>query len=224
MRARADAPEQALPRANATSGPPARGPRHTENEHSLLLTARFPSSNLLARSPAMARPRTFEIDEALDSAIEVFWDHGYEATSMADLMEAMGLQKGSIYKAWKDKRTLFLAALRRYLDQGYTGLQALAQGEPQAALAALFEHFTTACTQSKRGCFAMNTTVELGPHDVRAVKLLAANHARVIDLFADVIRRGQEARVFRTDRRAKDLAQFVFLVITGMLTRSRETI
>ena len=172
----------------------------------------------------MARPRSFEIDEALDSAIELFWDRGYEATSMADLMEAMGLQKGSIYKAWKDKRALFLAALRRYLDQGYQGLQALATGEPRAALAALFEHFKTACTRSKRGCFAMNTTVELGPHDARVVKLLAAHHARVVELFADVIRRGQDAGVFRTDRRARDLAQFVFLVITGMLTRSRETL
>jgi len=172
----------------------------------------------------MARPRSFEIDEALDSAIDVFWDRGYEASSMADLMDAMGLQKGSIYKAWKDKRALFLAALRRYLDQGYERLGALAGGEPRAALQALFAHFTSACTQSRRGCFAMNTTVELGPHDARVVKVLAAHHARVVDLLADVIRRGQAARVFRTDRRARDLAQFVFLVVTGMLTRSREAL
>src|SRR5262245_6996300 len=143
----------------------------------------------------MARPRSFEIDEALDSAIEVFWDRGYEASSMTDLMDAMGLQKGSIYKAWKDKRSLFLAALRRYLDQGHERLQALATGEPKAALQTLLGHFTSSCTQSKRGCFAMNTGVELGPHDARVVKLLAAHHARVVDLFADVIRRGQTSRV-----------------------------
>jgi TetR/AcrR family transcriptional repressor of nem operon len=172
----------------------------------------------------MARPRSFEIDEALDSAIDVFWDHGYEATSMADLMEAMGLQKGSIYKAWKDKRALFLAALRRYLDHGYERLGAIASGEPRAALQALFTHFTNTCSQSKRGCFAMNTAVELGPHDPRVVKLLAAHHTRVVDLIAEVIRRGQAARVFRTDRSAQDLARFVFLVITGMVTRSKEAL
>jgi TetR/AcrR family transcriptional regulator, transcriptional repressor for nem operon len=172
----------------------------------------------------MARPRTFEIDEALDSAIGVFWDHGYEATSMADLMTAMGLQKGSIYKAWKDKRALFQAALRRYLEQGYERLQALAAGDPEAALQALLAHFRGACTKGNRGCLAMNTTVELGPHDARAVKLLAAHHARVVGLFADVIRRGQTAGAFRKDRSAQDLAQFVLVVVTGMLTRSREAL
>lgn len=172
----------------------------------------------------MARPRSFEIDEALDSAIEVFWDHGYEATSMKDLMEAMGIQKGSIYKAWKDKRALFLAALRRYLDHGYERLRGLAAGEPQEAFQTLFAHFTSNCSRSKRGCFAMNTAVELGPHDPRVVKLLAAHHSRVVDLFADVIERGQAARVFRTDRSAQDLSQFVFIVITGMLTRSKENL
>jgi len=170
----------------------------------------------------MARPRSFEIDEALDSAIGVFWDRGYEASSMADLMKAMGLQKGSIYKAWKDKRALFLASLRRYLDQGYERLQALAAGEPRAALQALFAHFTSNCSQSKRGCFGLNTAVELGPHDARVGKLLAAHRARVVDLFADVIGRGQDARAFRADRKARELAEFVLLVITGMLTRSRE--
>ena len=169
----------------------------------------------------MARPRSFEIDEALDSAIEVFWDRGYEASSMADLMEAMGLQKGSIYKAWKDKHALFLAALRRYLDQGHERLRALATGEPRAALQALFAHFSSGCSRSKRGCLALNTIVELGPHDGQVAKLLAAHHSRVVDLFAEVIERGQSAREFRTDRPARDLAQFVFLVITGMLTRSR---
>ena len=70
----------------------------------------------------------------------------------------------------------------------------------------------------------MNTTVELGPHDARAVKLLAAHHARVVGLFADVIRRGQAAGAFRKDRPAQDLAPFVLVVVTGMLTRSREAL
>ena len=59
----------------------------------------------------MARPREFDISDALDRAMEAFWRHGYEATSMADLMEAMSLQKGSIYKAFNDKHSLFMAAL-----------------------------------------------------------------------------------------------------------------
>ena len=67
----------------------------------------------------MARPREFDIDEALDAAMGVFWERGYEATSMVNLMDATGLHKGSIYKAFEDKHDLFLQALRRYLNNVY---------------------------------------------------------------------------------------------------------
>lgn len=171
----------------------------------------------------MARPRTFEIDDALDAAIEAFWERGYEATSMADLMAAMGLQKGSIYKVWADKRTLFLAALGRYLDRGLEGLCGLAASDPdpEKALAALLGHFTGTCERTKRGCLALNTVVELGPHDDETAALLATHHQRVIGVFAELVRRGQEAGRFRADVPAEELAGFLFVVVTGMLTRSK---
>ena len=171
----------------------------------------------------MARPRTFEIDEALDAAIDAFWDRGYEATSMSDLMQAMGLQKGSIYKVWEDKHTLFLAALRRYLDIAITRMTGVVEASkgPLEALQALQGLFTTACAESNRGCFAFNTVVELAPHDREAADILAKHHDNVIHLFAKQIAAGQDEGLFRTDRSAKDLAQFLFVVMTGMVTRSK---
>ena len=62
------------------------------------------------------RPREFDIDTALDRAIRVFREHGYNATSIGDLIGAMGLASGSIYKAFKDKRAVFLAAFERYMS------------------------------------------------------------------------------------------------------------
>ena len=62
----------------------------------------------------MARPREFDVDEALQAATEVFWDRGFEATSLADLMEATGLHKGSIYKAFGSKHEFFTRALTQY--------------------------------------------------------------------------------------------------------------
>ena len=62
------------------------------------------------------RPREFDIDKALDQAIRVFREHGYNATSIGDLISAMGLASGSIYKAFKDKRAVFLAAFDRYMS------------------------------------------------------------------------------------------------------------
>ena len=63
---------------------------------------------------SVGRPREFDLEEALDAAMQAFWAHGYESTSMADLMLAMDLQKGSIYKAFGDKHSLFIQALRRH--------------------------------------------------------------------------------------------------------------
>ncbi len=67
----------------------------------------------------MVRPRKFDLEEALEAAMKAFWEHGYEATSLADLMQAMSLQKGSIYKAFGDKYALFLNAVERYINAVY---------------------------------------------------------------------------------------------------------
>ncbi len=65
----------------------------------------------------MARPRNFDTDTAIIKAMDVFWDHGYENATLPDLLKGMGLTRGSLYKAFKDKKSLFLIVLDRY-DQG----------------------------------------------------------------------------------------------------------
>jgi AcrR family transcriptional regulator len=65
---------------------------------------------------AMGRPREFDVDAALDAALQVFWSKGYEGTTIADLTEAMKLKRGSIYAAYGSKEQLFRRALDRYSD------------------------------------------------------------------------------------------------------------
>ena len=62
----------------------------------------------------MARPRSFDTDEAIEKATQVFWTHGYEGASLPDLLDGMGLTRGSLYKAFTDKKTLFLKVLDHY--------------------------------------------------------------------------------------------------------------
>ncbi|MEP5760456.1 MAG: TetR/AcrR family transcriptional regulator [Litoreibacter sp.] len=62
----------------------------------------------------MARPRTFDVDDAIARAMEVFWINGYEDASLPELLDGMKLTRGSLYKAFKDKKTLFLKVLDRY--------------------------------------------------------------------------------------------------------------
>ncbi|WP_083240598.1 TetR/AcrR family transcriptional regulator [Methyloceanibacter methanicus] len=62
----------------------------------------------------MGRPREFDIDKALDRAMGVFWQKGYEGASLQDLLQAMQIARGSLYKAFEDKHSIYLAALDRY--------------------------------------------------------------------------------------------------------------
>lgn len=65
----------------------------------------------------MARPRSFDTEQAVSKAMQVFWTHGYEGASLPDLLDGMGLTRGSLYKAFTDKKTLFLKVLDHYEGQ-----------------------------------------------------------------------------------------------------------
>ena len=62
----------------------------------------------------MARPREFDVEDAVGGAMDVFWEHGYEGASLPDLLAGMGLTRGSLYKAFTDKKSLYLVVLERY--------------------------------------------------------------------------------------------------------------
>jgi TetR/AcrR family transcriptional regulator, transcriptional repressor for nem operon len=170
----------------------------------------------------MARPREFDIDEALEAAMGAFWARGYEATSLADLMQAMGLQKGSIYKAFGDKHALFLCALQRYLDQRYEAQrETLAKAtSPRAALQAWLDRLVEAAPAeggSCRGCLAVNTLIELGPHDEQARAVLEAHFERMRKLLMEQIRRGQELGEIRRDIDAGQCARLLMTMVAGLL-------
>jgi TetR/AcrR family transcriptional repressor of nem operon len=170
----------------------------------------------------MARPREFDLDEALEAAMDAFWLRGYGATSLADLMQAMGLQKGSIYKAFGDKHALFLSALQRYLDQMYESQRATlaAAASPKAAIRAWLDQLIEAAPAaggSCRGCLAVNTLIELGPHDEQARAVLEAHFDRVRRLLLEQIRRGQERGEFRRDVDPEQFARLLMAVLGGLL-------
>lgn len=168
----------------------------------------------------MARPREFDLDEVLDAAMQTFWHRGYEATSLADLMVATGLKKGSLYKAFKDKRSLFLQALGRYFDQAYRFHQsAIAEAaSPKEGLRNWLQHVLEVYGgySDCRGCFGVNTLVELAPHDEVVKQRLHAAHDRLEQLLVETIARGQALGELRQDVSAEDLAALLLQQLTGM--------
>jgi TetR/AcrR family transcriptional repressor of nem operon len=128
----------------------------------------------------MPRPKSFDEDAVLDQAAELFWERGYEATSLADLEAHLGLGRQSLYNAFGDKQTLFLKALARY--QRVKGEAAMARLESDGAgLAALRSFFhlnvdTITAPGPRHGCLVTNTISERGALDPDTLQ--ACNHSR----------------------------------------------
>ena len=173
----------------------------------------------------MARPREFDMDETLDAAVSTFWTRGYESTSMADIVEATGVQKGSLYKAFDDKHDLFMQSLTRYLEGADVAMRiALSEGEtPIDHLRAWLGSVVLMCSgqDMQRGCMAMNTAVELGPHDEKVATLLKTHHARASRLLTETIAAGQQAGELRDDLSAEQLSKTLFTFGAGLLGTSK---
>ena len=173
----------------------------------------------------MGRPREFDMDEALSSAMSAFWDHGYEATSVSDLMDVMGMQKGSIYKAFGDKHGLYIASLKYYLDQAYqSDKEALENAEdPKEAIRHwLLNDVVPCCKQSfKRGCLMINAISELS-HKDKDVEIITKEHLnKLTQLLKATIQKGQKTGNIRADINASEIAKLIVVNLIGMITLTK---
>src|SRR6187402_2940024 len=79
---------------------------------------------------SVGRPREFDLDEAVRRAMQIFWDRGFHDASLPDLLAGMKLSKGSFYKAFGDKKSVFLRALKLYTDDGVRNVQEVLRSDP----------------------------------------------------------------------------------------------
>jgi TetR/AcrR family transcriptional repressor of nem operon len=145
----------------------------------------------------MPRTKQFKVEEAVTKAMHVFWKHGYRPTSMQDLVDCMGIGRGSIYDTFGSKRGLFLQALRFYIGMCHAGaVSMLAHAEsPLAAISNAFENAVRRALEdsTRNGCFLVNTALELSPHDREVADLVAAGLTRIENGFRALIEQGQNA-------------------------------
>lgn len=134
---------------------------------------------------SLARPREFNGEHALEGALQIFWKTGYNATNLPDLLKAMGLTRGSFYKAFGDKRSVYIEILKRY-DQNYIGeaakmLESNAQPNGEARILKLFDtgFEKDIPREERRGCLMCNAMVELGPTDATVAHLTSKMYARL---------------------------------------------
>ncbi len=170
----------------------------------------------------MARPREFEIEDALDAAAKSFWSRGYKATSLEDLMKATGLHKGSLYKAFSGKHDLFKSSLEHYLRKVETvHREALAsEVSAKAGLSRWVERLAEFCRDDEghfRGCLAINTVTELAPHDPEVIEVILTHYGRMIALLTKTIARGQAEGEFRAELDAERAARLLLTVLAGLM-------
>ncbi len=139
--------------------------------------------------------KQFDTEEVLDRAMRAFWARGYEATSMQDLVDCTGVNRGSLYATYGDKHTLFLAALRMYDEKMRGKLLAdiEARYEPRDAVRQLFLVFAANVSESggNRGCFLTNSALELAAHDPQVAKIVAHAQEEIEAFFARMIKQGK---------------------------------
>ena len=172
----------------------------------------------------MPRPREFDTDAALDAALDTFWRLGYGATRVADLTDAMGLSRPSLYNAFGDKRALFLAALDRYAE-GYRALAAGMDAEPDgkeavaSALRGVARAF--AAPAGPAGCLRVGTTAACGPDDPELVAALAVEQRAMEAAFEDRLTRAQTDGQLAPEADVAVLAAFFVGAISAMAVRAR---
>jgi TetR/AcrR family transcriptional repressor of nem operon len=168
----------------------------------------------------VGRPRTFDEDVVIERAMDVFWTNGYANTSPAQLAEATGVAKGSLYNAFNSKRELFDRALARY-DRQVSELAGELLSRPGTTLECLrgalrsIVDFDLA-QQSPRGCLVGNTAVELAGHDPQIARTIRAMQDRQIAALAARIEQGRRDGDIGPDVDTRAIAEFLATTLAGL--------
>ncbi|ACZ40777.1 TetR/AcrR family transcriptional regulator [Sphaerobacter thermophilus] len=167
----------------------------------------------------MARTKEFDPDAALQAAMELFWAKGYEATSVADLVEHLGIGRGSLYATFGDKHQLYLAALRRYQETQPPVVELLSQPGPVLpAVRALVERYAeeAACDTERRGCMLVNAVTERLPADRQVARVVEAGWDTLETALTAALIRARAQGELSPDKDPRALARFLLVVLQGI--------
>lgn len=169
--------------------------------------------------------KQFDIEDVLNKAMQVFWSQGYEATSMQDLLNSMGINRGSLYSTYRDKHSLFLAALRMYDDKVRSMRLSNLESKygPKEAIRQLLLTFFTQVTglSDNRGCFLTNTALELATRDPEAGKIVSQSQKEIETFFKRMIIKGKAVGEIAPDVQPEDTASGLLASLMGLAVLSR---
>ncbi len=174
----------------------------------------------------MARTREFDTEAAVGRAMELFWARGYEATSVRDLTQRLGIGQGSLYAAFGGKDGLYRAALEHYRTTlAADALRALEEGaDARAAIRALLtERIRVAVERGGQGCLAVNAACERLPQDAATRRTVRDMQDASREALAEVLRAARDRGEIAERHDPHTVAAFLVTFLNGLLVSSKIT-
>ena len=171
----------------------------------------------------MPRTKEFRPEEALDRAVQLFWCRGYEATSMRDLLDGMGIGRGSFYDTFGDKHALFLAALDRFEEVRTRWVDETLEDAGLGGIEEVFRRSVEGMVrwEPRRGCMLANTAVELAPHDPEVAARISRYVRRTEQALEGAVIRARAAGEIPADADPRSLARFLVTNLHGLRVLAR---
>jgi TetR/AcrR family transcriptional repressor of nem operon len=168
----------------------------------------------------VSRPKEFNPDQALDSALECFKRHGFNGASMSTLTKEMGVGRASIYATYGDKRALFMNALTEYSDAtiGFFVARLDAAEDPLEGIRSLVRDIASrsACDDGRFGCFLVNSASELAANDPEIRAFVARSFERIEAGYVRALERAREQGQIGADKDLRSLARFLCATVIGL--------
>ena len=178
----------------------------------------------LGTGGAMGRPREFDEERVLDAAVQCFWSHGYDATSVRNLIEKTGLTGASLYNAFGDKRALYQRALDHYVEGSIAGRIRRCEGlAPREAIGVFFAEILRRSSDDRqhKGCMLVNAALDVAAHDRDLRQGVAGVLIRIEGFFYDCVKAGQASGTITRSLPAETLAHHLLGVLMGIRVLAR---
>jgi len=168
--------------------------------------------------------KQFDQQEVLGKALHVFWNKGYEATSMQDLVSSMGINRASMYQTYGNKHALFLSSLDAYIENSlFSTKQTIESSESTLdCLQDLFKHMIAGSMDGdKKGCFINNTAIEFGSHNFEIADKITSFWSQFEGIFTTQIQRAIDSNNLSSNSNATQLSSLLNINLQGLLVKSK---
>lgn len=166
----------------------------------------------------MARNKEFDPIEKLEKARALFWEKGYHATSMQELVSRMKVNRGSMYTTYGDKHQLFVESLQNYALETYSEYKKAAVGEksPLKCIELIVKKAIARSFEENKVCMIVKSSFEMAPHDDEVKVLLKKLSNSLITIFQELIEKAQQTGEVASSKDARQLAQFIVGNFAGL--------